>query len=104
MMTTRSGSHPFQVGNQLRRFRGVPDIDADADDLRVVGKDALGDINGALLDVELQNLGARLQIAQIGHQVAETERAVRVLRVQRGQDDVGHGDNALSHTRRMEQC
>ena len=56
------------------------------------GIDALlGDIERALIDIELDKTGPRLQLTEIRHQVAQAERRVNVFGVERGQHDVRHG-------------
>ena len=46
--------------------------------------------SGAQVDVELRDDGTRLQIAEVGEQIAQPERGVDELRVERGKDDVPH--------------
>jgi hypothetical protein len=42
------------------------------------------------VDVELRVDGARLQLAEVGEQMAQSERGVAELRAERGEDDVRH--------------
>ena len=83
--------HAADGGHDLQRFRHVPDVDAEADDARRAGQQHLGDVERALVDVELDEARARLERAEIRHQVTQAERRVNVLGVERGEDDVGHG-------------
>jgi hypothetical protein len=46
---------PFQIRDQLQRLGYVPDVHADADDLRLMAENRFDDVDGALVDVELKN-------------------------------------------------
>ncbi len=79
---------PFQVGYQLGRDPHIPDIHPEPDDPRTVTQDLLGQVNSALADLELEQLRARRQVAEVGQQVSQPERRMRVPRVAGGQDDI----------------
>jgi hypothetical protein len=83
---------PLELRGELRRRRDVPDVDADADDPRVPRQDGLQRIHRPLRHVELEDARAVGQRSEVGQQVAQPERGVRVFRVERGQDDVGGHD------------
>jgi hypothetical protein len=85
------GTEAFEEGDEVSGWGGVPDIDAEADDFGLLGEDGFGDVEEALVDVEFKETGARLEVAEVGEQVAQAESAVRVPGVEGGQDDVGHG-------------
>src|ERR1039458_127975 len=86
---------PLQVRHHLQRLGCVPDVHPNADDLRLIAENRLNDIDRPLIDVELQNPRLRLEFAQVRHQVPQPERAMRVLRIQRGEDDVRHAGGEL---------
>ena len=48
------------------------------------------DVQRTLIDVELRDDGARLQLSEIGEEIAQPERGVAELGVERGEDDVRH--------------
>src|ERR1017187_4140536 len=89
---------PLQIRHHLQRLGCVPDVHTNADDLRVIAENHLNDVDGSLIDVEFENPGLRLQLAQVRHQISQPERAMRVLRVQRGENDVRHAGGELSYT------
>ena len=75
----------------MRRLRHVPDVDAEADDLRVLREDGFEDVDGALVDVEFEDRRAVAEAAaEVGEQVAQAEGGVGVFGVEGGEDDVGH--------------
>lgn len=84
------GSEALEEGDQFQGWAGVPDVDAEADDARVPGQQGLRDFERRLLDFELHDLGAGAQVAQVGEQASEPEGRVDELRVEGGEDDVGH--------------
>ena len=77
-------------GDDLGGLRDVPDVDAEAEDARFARKQRLGDVERTQVDVELRDGGARLQFAEIGEQIAQPERGMTELRVERGEDDFRH--------------
>ena len=82
------GVESFENGNEFSGLFDVPDVDAEADDFRFVGKDFLGDIERALVDIEFEETGARLEVAEVGEEVAEAEGTMGVPGVERSENDV----------------
>ena len=76
------GCHDF------RGWRHVPDVDAEADDPGILRQQRFGNVHGSLIDVELHQLCARTERAEIGHEVTQSERGVNVFRVERGEENV----------------
>ncbi len=74
----------FDGSDDLGGGFDVPDIDAEADDFGIVRQQDFRDVERTLIDVELGEARARLQVAKIGQQVAQAERGVDVFRVERG--------------------
>ena len=66
-------------------------MEAKAENARIVPQDVFRDVERALVDVEFEELGARLQVAEVGEEVTKTESAMRIAGIERGKDDVGHG-------------
>ena len=62
----------------------VPDVNAEADDFGISRQQHFRDVERTLVDVELDEARARLQVAKIGQQVAQAECGVDVFRVERG--------------------
>ena len=91
------GPHPFQRGDDLRRLRNVPDVNSEADDFGASRQQHFHDIERSLLDVELDQAGARFQIAQVSQQITQAKGGVNVFCVQCGQDDVGHKVGGVYH-------
>ena len=91
------GPHPFQGGDDLRRLRNVPDVNTEADDFGASRQQHFHDIERLLLDVELDQAGARFQIAQVGQQITQAKGGMNVFCVQCGQDDVGHKVGGIYH-------
>ena len=96
----RPSEHDLQVGAQaaedaeeFERGAGVPNIDAQSEDFWGSLQQGFRDLQGALVDVELQDLGPRLQFSQVGHEAAQPEGGVEVLRVEGGQNDVRHAED-----------
>lgn len=75
--------------DQLGGGPDVPDVDAKAEDGWAAGEDLLGDVERALVDVELADGSEGLEFAQIGQQVTQPERRVWELGVERGEEDPG---------------
>ena len=96
------GTESFEDGDKLGGLGDVPDVDAKADDFRFVGKDFLGDVERALVDIEFEEPGARLEVAEVGEEVAQAKGAMRVPGVERGKNDVGHGDKIAGRGVRIE--
>src|SRR5439155_6362220 len=84
------GTDFFQNAHHLRCQRRVPNVNAEADNARLLREDALGDLDRALLEIELHYPRVAEQLAHVREQVAQTECGVDVLRVERGQDDFRH--------------
>ena len=93
------GPETFQRGDHFCGFGDVPDVNAKADDLRVLRQQGFDHIERALVDVELDHAGARTQITHIGQQVTQAKRRVNVFRVQGGQDDVHEPFIIIDHSR-----
>ena len=68
--------------NQFDTQLCVPNVHAQADDLRITRQESLSDIGHPLVDVELDDAGARLKIAEVRQQIAQAERSMDILRVQ----------------------
>jgi hypothetical protein len=68
----------------------VPDVDAEAEYARIGLEDAFGDIERALLEIELEELGLGLEGAEVGEEIAEAEGGVNVFGVDGGEEDVRH--------------
>jgi hypothetical protein len=66
------------------RLFNIPDVNAKADDFGMLRKEDFRYVERTLVDVEFGEAGARFQIAEIGQQIAEAERGVDELRVERG--------------------
>jgi hypothetical protein len=71
-------------GDDFRRQIDVPDVNAEADDFRIVREQNLRDVERTLVDVKFGEAGAGLQFAEIGQQIAKAKRGVDELRVERG--------------------
>ena len=78
-----------QEGEQFGDARGVPDIDAEAEDLGRARSDGLGDFGGGLLDREFGQVGLRAQFAHVRQQAPRAQGGVAVPRVDRGDQDGG---------------
>ena len=61
------------------------------------GEQHFHDIERSLLDVELDQAGARFQIAQVSQQITQAKGGMNVFCVQCGQDDVGHKVGGIYH-------
>ena len=83
-------SHSFESRDDFGRRRYIPDVNSQADDFGISRQNGFGDIDRALVDIELDDGCAAAQRAKIGEQAAQAERGVDVFRVERGQDDIGH--------------
>ncbi len=77
-------SEPFDGGDNFRGRRDVPDVNAEADDFRLVRQQHLRDVERALVDVEFHQRRAGPQLAKIGEQVAQAKRGMNIFRVERG--------------------
>ena len=86
---------PLEQPDEFRRRRDIPDVDAQAENARSPRKNRFGNVDRPLRDVELGDLGSRLQITEIGEQIAQPERTVGVAGIQRAQDNVGHWDRSV---------
>ena len=74
----------FDGGDDFGGWFDVPDVDAEADDFGITRQQSFRDVERTLIDVELDEARARLQVAQIGQQIAQAKRGVDVFRVERG--------------------
>ena len=99
-----SGRKPFECGDQFGRGRDVPDINAEADDFRVLGQQRFRNFDRRLMDVEFEQRGARPEFGEIGQQIAQAERGMDIFRVERCQDNVGHTLASLAAMWPGEQC
>ena len=63
-----------------------------AENARIVPQDAFSDVERALVDLEFEETGAWLKVAEVGEEVTKTESAMRIAGIERGKDDVGHGE------------
>ena len=95
--------HAFEGRDDFGRGRDVPDVNAQPDDLRIPRQQRFRDVHRPLVDVELHDGSVRPQRAEVGQQVAQPERGVDVLRVERGQDDISHRDGQLTSVRNARQ-
>ena len=84
----------FQVGKLLAEegeefgdAGGVPDVDAEAEDVRVAGGDGVGNFGGGLLEGEFEELGLGAEVAHVGEEIARAEGGVAVPRVDGGEED-----------------
>ncbi len=78
------GPDAFDGGDDFGGRLDVPDVNAEADDFGISREQDFRDVERALVDVEFGEAGARLQLAQIGQQIAQAERGVDIFRVERG--------------------
>ena len=74
----------FDGCNNFGGWLDVPDIDAETDDFGIVCEKRFRDVERTLIDIELDEACARLQVAKIGQQVAQAKRGVDIFRVKRG--------------------
>ena len=79
------GREALEQAHDLRGLAHVPDVNAQPDDARPTGQKLLHDVQRALLYLELQQRGAGLKRAEIRVEVAQPERAVDELGVERGE-------------------
>lgn len=88
----RPSEHDLQVGTQasedaeqFERGAGIPDIDAQPEDLGGSLQQGFRDLQRALVDVELQDLGPRLQLPKLAMRQRNPKEAWRyfALRVDR---------------------
>lgn len=91
-----SGTEAFQNARDLGQGRDVPDVDGEPDDPRVLFDDGGGDIQGMAAGLELENRALFTELREIGPEVANPERSVRVARIEGAEDDVGHAGNLPS--------
>jgi hypothetical protein len=80
----------FEECDELRGGRDVPDVDAEAEDTRIGLQDAFGDIERALLEIELEELRLRLEGTEVSEEIAQAEGGVDVFGVEGGENDIGH--------------
>jgi hypothetical protein len=78
------GSDAFDGGDDFGGWLDVPDVNAEADDFWIPRKEYFGNVERTLIDVELGEARARLQVAKIGQQVAQAKRGMDIFRVERG--------------------
>jgi hypothetical protein len=77
----RFRGHTLDGRNDFAGFLHVPDVNAKANDARLPGQQHFGDVERALVNIELHDAGARLQVAKVRHQIAQPKRRVDVLGV-----------------------
>jgi hypothetical protein len=66
--------HALQVRHDPRRLLGIPDVHANANDLRIVREDLLDDVAAPLADVEFEHGRPRPQRRrQVRHEIAQPE-------------------------------
>ncbi len=92
-----SGRTRLRVATTSVVAADVPNINAQAEDFWLARQQGLRDVERALVDVELRQGRARLQLAEIGEEIAQPERGVDELRVERGKDDVRHWHHISPH-------
>jgi len=88
-----TGADAFEGGDDFGSGCDVPNVDADADDLRVLGEDGFDDFEWALLEIEFEDGGQGAEWTEVGEQIAQAKGGVDVARVESGQDDLRHGGN-----------
>ena len=76
-------AHAFDGGDDFGGLGDVPDVNAEPKNLRPACEQGFSDVERTLVDVELHDGRAWLQLAQIGHEVAQAKGGVNVLRVER---------------------
>lgn len=64
--------------------------------MRAAGEQVLDDFQRGLLDLELGEFSAFAKVAEVREEIAEAEGRVDVLRVERREDDVGHGAGTVA--------
>ena len=77
-------------------------METKAENARIVPQDVFSDVERALVDVEFEETGARLKVAEVGEEVTKTESAMRIAGIERGEDDVGHGGRITRFAERIE--
>lgn len=88
------GSEAFEQGDDLEGWADVPDVDAESEDTGLLGEQGFDDFERGLFDLEFGDGGARLEIAEVGEQVAQAERGVDEFGVERAEQDVRHAVDA----------
>ena len=88
----RLRAHPLDGGDDFSGLGDVPDVNTQADDLWILRQQDFRDVHRTLVDVEFHDPRARLQVAEVREEVAQAERGMDELRVERGKDDVRHGN------------
>ena len=77
-------------------------METKAENARIVPQDIFSDVERALVDVEFEETGARLKVAEVGEEVTKTESAMRIAGIEGGEDDVGHGGRITRFAERIE--
>ena len=77
-------------------------METKAENARIVPQDVFSDVERALVDVEFEEKGARFKVAEVGEEATETESAMRIAGIERGEDDVGHGGRITRFAERIE--
>jgi hypothetical protein len=81
----RSGLRRRRTPSSSKGGAGVPDVHAESEEARVRLEQRLGDVEGALIDVELEDRGPRSQLPEVGDEATHPEGGVQgfALRVDR---------------------
>src|ERR1700734_584979 len=61
-------------GDDVGGFGNVPDINAQADDLRILGEQDFRDVDRTLVDVEFYDARAGLERTEVREEIAQAER------------------------------
>jgi len=85
------GLELFEDGDDLARLEGIPNINSEADDLGFLSEQSLRDVEWALVDIKLDQLGMGDEIPEIGEEATQSEGCVNELRVEGAEEDVRHG-------------
>jgi len=80
-----------QDANHAASFDQVPDVDAEGDDAWGFRQQLLNDARRRIVDGEFTNRRARLQLAEIRQQVAQSHGRMAVPCIERAEQDVGRG-------------
>src|SRR2546423_1553404 len=84
------GAEASEIRSQAGGLFRVPDVNAQADDFRILSQERFEDVGGALVDVKFEEGGALGEGAEVGMKIAQTEGSVGILGVEGGEEDVGH--------------
>ena len=84
------GSQPFEIGDEFCRRFDIPDVNAEADDLRILSKNLRQDVGRVFAHPEFEHRRLRAKVAHIRQQVTQPECRVPVPSVERGKDNIRH--------------